>query len=130
MYVDIRGLLLIAANGDMYFIEGGIKANKITSYNPDNLNFPEGVQSLEPYRLKDAPVRAFEDEQRKGLKLPPRTYPAPDEKPDPNKQANLNENLGPIVMHAYNVVVRREEDGTSMITGNTTNFDVSRVSPG
>jgi len=117
MYVDIRGLLLIAANGDMYFIEGGIRANKVTNADIDAANPPQGVEPLIEYRAADDKVKALEDSERGRLKLPLRTYGS---KPDPNR-----ENIGPIIMHAYNVVLRREENGTSMITGNTTNFDVS-----
>jgi hypothetical protein len=107
----------------MYFIEGGIKANRITDSEIDAANPPEGMQPLVEYRAADDQVAKLEKSERERLKLPLRTYGS---KPDPDAR----ENLGPIIMHAYNVVLRREENGTSMITGNTTNFDVSWAPPG
>ncbi len=109
------GLLLINANGDMYFIEQGIRALKLgegTTFGNVDPNDPD-IRAITDVRIKDSEIEKFEVSSRKALAFEPRSYPGAQPR-DPK------ENLGPMVFQGFNVMVTMSSAGESEITGNGT----------
>jgi hypothetical protein len=116
--VRVPGLLLISAAGETYFIEGGIRANKVRELDLQNLRVASG-SSDGSYISAGLCNRAslgemlLEPERtlRKRLGFVDRTYSG--------EPASVEQhNVGPMLMQAYSVFLERDEASEGEITGN------------
>jgi len=108
----VQGLLLISDRGAAYFIESGIKANKLTNLNLDGIDGSAEIISLKDHLISlpemQKQAAAWRTEWDKSLPKPYGTLP---------------QNVGPILFQAYNVEIVREDFGDGTITGNGTTLD-------
>jgi hypothetical protein len=113
--MTVRGLLLISHRGEAYFIEGGIRADKIA----DNLNENLSNLTIDSSRAVDAEL-ALE-----GRLIPlaqVRTQATTWRTAWNNGNPDLAENVGPIIFQAFNVEAEIPEFGDAVITGSSTDF--------
>jgi hypothetical protein len=105
MPTQVRGLLLITANGHKYFIEGGILADQDDSIQISG-DSPGSDRSVTFQPIANATIKQFQDAQRQDWF-------------DNHPAVSPSDNLGPFIMQAYSVFRTREDDGNdSEVTGN------------
>jgi hypothetical protein len=109
----VPGLLLISDRGAAYFIESGIKANKLAgSPNFDGVDGGTEFISLKDHLIPLADIQAQAEAWR-----------AKWDQSNPKPYGKLPPNVGPIIFQAYNVEVIREDYGDGVISGNGTGLD-------
>jgi hypothetical protein len=98
---QVPGLLLFNSRGQAYFIEGGIKADRLEA-----IKVGAGSRDVVSFRPIDPSVlRRLEDDHRKQWFN--------------ENNVSENDNLGPFLLEAYSVFLTRDDDGNdSEITGN------------
>jgi len=112
--MTVRGLLLINHRGEKYFIEGGIKADKLgdLQFSPDDA--VEADISLKDHLIDLDKVKAqaeiWRTDWNAGL-------------PDPFPDLPLN--VGPIIFQAFNVEAELPEFGDAVVTGSSSTIDES-----
>jgi hypothetical protein len=113
--MTVRGLLLINHRGEAYFIEGGIKADKLSNdLRIDAANAVEADIPLEGHMISLADLKAkaeaWRAEWNAALPDPFPTLPA---------------NVGPIVFQAFNVEADSAPSGDAIITGSASGIDLT-----
>lgn len=113
--MTVRGLLLISHRGEAYFIEGGIKADRLA----DALRFDasRAVDANIPLQDHAIPV----DQVRSQAEIWRTAWN--NALTDPFK--DLPANVGPIIFQAFNVEADIPEFGDAVITGSASGIDVS-----
>lgn len=108
----VRGLLLINHRGEAYFIEGGIKADKLTDLQFNTAGAVEADIPLKDHLIALDKVRSQADAWRTEWNTA---------LPDPF--TDLPPNVGPIIFQAFSVEADRPDSGDATVTGNGTNID-------
>lgn len=108
MGTQVKGLLLINAKGEKYFIQSGIG---IFRRDIPSASSGQGGNDLPVQPINQAAHEALQADARKEWFEKHR----PGSPEDPSK----DKNLGPIILQAFNVTVERTDDGgDAEVTGN------------
>jgi hypothetical protein len=114
MPIQVSGLLLVNSQGQRYFIEGGIKADRLDTNLPMATGSEGEVVSFRP--IAPATLKSLEDEQRE-------TWFG-------DNNITEHPNLGPFLLQAYSIVLTRDDDGNdSEITGNGSTLEPLSTTP-
>lgn len=117
----IPGTLLINAQGEVFFLEGGIGVHRVGRRGPDGIEL-DSIQGSEQLPkavslLPDGTLQTLENLVRQAANLPPR------QPVDERAEDAAEQNIGPMLFQAYSVQLTREGDDSNLQTANDSTVD-------